>query len=124
MPHFCPHCYASLGQFRNRIGVRYSRRPGLAPYQYSAARYTCPNCGVELRRVTQAVGYAIHTLMIIASGAYILFFFLHPLLLLRVGFAATVGFLVLNYVLSAAYMKWGYNDVVAATKTTPVDASL
>ena len=123
MPHLCPQCHAPIGRFRNRICVRHSRRPGLAWYRYSAARYFCPNCDVELRRVVQPAGYAVYTLMTIASGVYILFLFLHPSVLLRKGFSATAGLLALNYALSAAYIKWGYGYSVAAQESALDDAA-
>ena len=70
------------------------------------------------------MGYAIYTLMIVAGGVYILFFFLHPSVLFRVGFSGMAGLLAINFVLSAAYMKWGFGYSVAAKESTPDDAAL
>ncbi|MHB8427671.1 MAG: hypothetical protein ACYDGU_07905 [Acidiferrobacterales bacterium] len=115
MTHSCPHCHAALGVCRNRIRRRYGRRPGVvAWYHYSATRFFCPACGVELKIVTRPAGYVIYTLMISVS-AYILFYFPHSPALLRANPWALIGrppLIVLPFAI--AHRKWGFRYSVVA----------
>ena len=99
MTHSCPHRHATLGVFRNRnrIRRRYGRRPGVAWYRYSATRFSA-----------RPAGYVINTLMISAS-AYILFYLLHPPVLLCANPWTLVGgplLIVLPFAI--ALRKWGF----------------
>ncbi|MHB1956414.1 MAG: hypothetical protein ACYCOU_22010 [Sulfobacillus sp.] len=109
MSRHCPHCHAVIGRIRNRIRVQYARRPGVPWYRYSATRYLCPTCGVALREVARPLGHALRLLMVAASGAYILFFLLHPSVLLHAGALAGTGLLFIVGPLEAGYRKWGFS---------------
>ena len=114
MTHLCPHCHAALGVFRNRIRRRHGRRPGVAWYRYSATRFFCPACGGELKIVTRPAGYVINTLMISVS-AYILFYLLHPPVLLCANPWTLIGgppLVVLSFAI--ALRKWGFRYSCAA----------
>ncbi|MHB8257704.1 MAG: hypothetical protein ACYDHY_15130 [Acidiferrobacterales bacterium] len=86
--------------------------PGAKWYRHAVRRF-CPNCGVELRRVTRPRGLVLHMLMSAAIFGYLLFFISHPSIMLHIGFWALEGGLLLIMLpLAAALFKWGFDYLV------------
>ena len=80
MSRTCPAC----GTTFRRVGIRFfARRPGVKWYVFSAPRFFCRTCRVELRSVVRPVGWVLYGAMTLSATIYVLYWFLHPQQLLR-----------------------------------------
>ena len=115
MSGFCPHCRAPIGWLRNRIRMRYSRRPDAKWFRYWAVRYFCPNCGVELRVVVRPLSHVI-SLTIIAISVYVLYLIFYSSIWVRHGMLVQIGLWLTVVPLIACNAKWGFSYSVASAE--------
>jgi hypothetical protein len=96
--------------------MRHSARPGVRWYRLAPPQVSCRACGAELRKVVRPVGWLLYTAMTLSAVIYVLYWFLHPQLLVRYHPWSVLGIVLAVIPFALLGELWGDTYVLARDK--------